>query len=544
MQPIYIGKTVLDRRERYIRHLHRLRQGVSLGTRTSGDINLFNALTEALDIDGEFRVFVKPDFRSDSEARLIEESLIHALTPSVNILGNHSKASIEEKQIAKEFLEQAKKIQSLSPVRTSSISWTSCHGEQKGMLNRDVVLFAPNTPLIEAVLCVSRACRGKKRRLQALLKTVDSKITSFDVKKERTEEEMKRIQELVNERMRIQSELRPFNFSKEVEENDENKLEVDDSKPTTSARAIGKPKTTKSDSKPSKSKSQSAAQNTMNRLCKRPGNEDLTDLSYSTCSKNFLKCIKINFFNWKGSIFCPRYASCAALELHVNENDYTIKLMYWSDSYGPWDITASMTGCDYDLKHAADVFTKLRRAPDYVKVAKENEQTINQLKTVTGLKDFDLWEIYDIYDTLFIEKVNNVSWPDGMTEELYKDTDRLADLVDDIESGLNVSDSEGIHFETEIPKITGGPLLSQLISHMKFKRQCLDKKTDRTKEENKLCAFFDPLKYYVFSAHDTTIEALFSTFGFQETNYNSSGQPKQNCAEKIRIEGRHEAYVF
>ncbi|KAI6222796.1 Acid phosphatase [Aphelenchoides besseyi] len=233
----------------------------------------------------------------------------------------------------------------------------------------------------------------------------------------------------------------------------------------------------------------------------------------------------------------------------VPDVDYPSKVDVWPAKYVPIPIhtvdshSDFVTGCDYDQKHAADVFKKLRRAPDYVKVAKDNEQTINQLKTVTGLKEFELWQIYDIYDTLFIEKVNNVSWPDGMTEQLYKDTDRLADLVDDVECGLNVSDSEGIHFETEIPKITGGPLLSQMISHMKFKRQCLNKKTDRTKEENKLCAFFDPLKYYVFSAHDTTIEAFFLTLGFQDTNWNATGLPHYASCAALELHANGNDYT-
>jgi hypothetical protein len=60
------------------------------------------------------------------------------------------------------------------------------------------------------------------------------------------------------------------------------------------------------------------------------------------------------------------------------------------------------------------------------------------------------------------------------------------------------------------------------------KRKCL------ADDERKACQYFDPLKYYAFSAHDTTIASLFSTFGFQESNYNKGGLP--NYAACVTIE--------
>ncbi|KAI6239970.1 Acid phosphatase [Aphelenchoides fujianensis] len=225
----------------------------------------------------------------------------------------------------------------------------------------------------------------------------------------------------------------------------------------------------------------------------------------------------------------------------VPDEDYPKNLQGWPGAFVPVPIHTVdhnddyVTGCSYESKRGVEVFGKLRRAPDYM-----NVPLTDKLNVVTGDESSStLWNVYNVFDTLFIEKIYKFNWPDGMTDELYKETQDLADLIDDIELGMNISDAEGVHFETEVPKTAGGPLLAALIGHMQAKRTCFEKKPeDRTAEEAKLCSFYDPLKYYVYSAHDSTLGALFSTFGFKYTDVNATGLPHYAACVALELYSR------
>lgn len=71
--------------------------------------------------------------------------------------------------------------------------------------------------------------------------------------------------------------------------------------------------------------------------------------------------------------------------------------------------------------------------------------------------------------------------PDGFTDELFEQIDELAGIVDDLEDGIGVAEKDGIDFQVELPKLTGGPLLWDMINHMQQKRHCLDNPTNRSK---------------------------------------------------------------
>lgn len=45
----------------------------------------------------------------------------------------------------------------------------------------------------------------------------------------------------------------------------------------------------------------------------------------------------------------------------------------------------------------------------------------------------------------------------------------------------------------------------------------------------------DPLKYYAYSAHDTTVSALFSTFGFKQSNFNETGYPTYSSCVTVEL---------
>uniref|UniRef100_A0A914D4U0 Uncharacterized protein n=1 Tax=Acrobeloides nanus TaxID=290746 RepID=A0A914D4U0_9BILA len=63
---------------------------------------------------------------------------------------------------------------------------------------------------------------------------------------------------------------------------------------------------------------------------------------------------------------------------------------------------------------------------------------------------------------------------------------------------------------------------------MRAKYDCYTKKVTN----KHVCRhWMDPLKYYVWSFHDTTLSSLFSTLGFKRSNYNEDGYPQySSCA--------------
>ncbi|KAI6198051.1 hypothetical protein M3Y94_01299300 [Aphelenchoides besseyi] len=203
----------------------------------------------------------------------------------------------------------------------------------------------------------------------------------------------------------------------------------------------------------------------------------------------------------------------------------------WPNNFVPIPVHSQrltadyILGCPDDAKYADSVYNKLKSTKEYKELENKNKDFLNQLSNILGYKSMALSFVFSVYDTLFIEKIKNKTWPDGITEDIYNKAGDLAGVLDDYEDGIGISDQDGINFSTELAKINGGPLLNEMIAHLKAKAHCLDVVTNRTAEDKRMCSFFDPLKYYVYSAHDTTVGALFSTYGFKYTNWNTTGLP-------------------
>ncbi|KAI6183298.1 Acid phosphatase [Aphelenchoides bicaudatus] len=199
-----------------------------------------------------------------------------------------------------------------------------------------------------------------------------------------------------------------------------------------------------------------------------------------------------------------------------------------------WDPVLGVHNCSYERT----VFEKLVNSTEWKKTVKDNQDLLNKVQKFGGFKNFTLDQIIGVRDTLFIEKtstIDGIHMPDHFTEELFNQIDELAGVVDDLEDGINVAKDGDFDFSIELPKVTGGPLLWEIINHMQQKRACLDKTSKRTDDEQKACDYFDPLKYYAFSAHDSTISTLFSTFGFKESNFNSTGLPHYASCVTIEL---------
>nr|AVA09658.1 putative effector protein [Heterodera avenae] len=97
-----------------------------------------------------------------------------------------------------------------------------------------------------------------------------------------------------------------------------------------------------------------------------------------------------------------------------------------------------------------------------------------------------------------------------------------------------------------MPKIRGGTLLWSMIGNMLNKIAC-EKKLNSVREKDReipglksplgtpICKWMKRMKYLAYSAHDTTIASLFSTFGFRKTNYDLDGYPQYTSCVTVEL---------
>uniref|UniRef100_A0A183BM34 acid phosphatase n=1 Tax=Globodera pallida TaxID=36090 RepID=A0A183BM34_GLOPA len=115
-----------------------------------------------------------------------------------------------------------------------------------------------------------------------------------------------------------------------------------------------------------------------------------------------------------------------------------------------------------------------------------------------------------------------------MREEIRK----VNCLLDEWTNGKGICAFEGVQFDIELPRIRGGPMLWILIDNMRNKLlDCLLNSV----VDSHLCDWIQDKKYFAYSAHDTTIAALFSTLGFSKTNYDVDGYPHYSACVTFEL---------
>jgi lysosomal acid phosphatase len=190
---------------------------------------------------------------------------------------------------------------------------------------------------------------------------------------------------------------------------------------------------------------------------------------------------------------------------------------------------------NYDFTLNADMVCPRQKAlwkiveqtPEYIAKTTEKKDLLNNLTQITGM-NVTLSNLWIIADALFIERIWNKTWIDGI-EAMFNEINETNDLVEYWNNGLKLNKFQGIDFSIEIPKIRGGSLLWSIIEHMQMKLSCLkDSGQD-------FCPFFNRLKYYVYSAHDTTLAALFSTLKLPYTNLNEDGYPHYSSCVAVEL---------
>uniref|UniRef100_A0A914C287 acid phosphatase n=1 Tax=Acrobeloides nanus TaxID=290746 RepID=A0A914C287_9BILA len=170
----------------------------------------------------------------------------------------------------------------------------------------------------------------------------------------------------------------------------------------------------------------------------------------------------------------------------------------------------------------------VEQTPQY-KNLMNNQSYQNMMAKIKKLTDWDLTfqNVVTIEDTLYIEHfVYNLPLVNQDLLALWREINSTADLVLDWDNGWGLSPVQGINFSTEISKVKdgGGILLWAFIEQMQAKLYC------KNNPSNASCNSLNSLKYFVYSAHDSTLEALFAALGFKRSDYNEDGIPQYSSA--------------
>ncbi|EYC41917.1 hypothetical protein Y032_0551g3325 [Ancylostoma ceylanicum] len=181
---------------------------------------------------------------------------------------------------------------------------------------------------------------------------------------------------------------------------------------------------------------------------------------------------------------------------------------------------------------------------------------LNQLSKNCGEK-VDIDNLWVVQDALMIEQLHANStlrqvnkW---FTDDLYNQMTVINDQVELYQNGIFITYSSplirstwrnekmnlsadstlmmnGLNIGLELQKLRGGSMINDINMHMNLKIACMSAKADDPK-----CKWVNGNKYYIYSAHDTTIYAFFSILGIAEKVVKPRGYPLYSAATFVEL---------
>ncbi|WKX93343.1 hypothetical protein Q1695_010973 [Nippostrongylus brasiliensis] len=200
----------------------------------------------------------------------------------------------------------------------------------------------------------------------------------------------------------------------------------------------------------------------------------------------------------------------------------------WPSGWTPIPVHTMLENED----HAGNVFApcpradqlddELRHSKEYSQIEQDSQEFLDFLSNKTGMK-VDLKNIYLINDAHFIENLYNLTQPEWITPAVADRLRNLTLIADEYNYGISKP------YVPELIRLRGGPMLRSIVDLMNHKLDCLSKSDNRDH-----CSWIRNLKYYAFSAHDTTVAALLSTFG-DEREVIHGGLPKYTASVAVEL---------
>uniref|UniRef100_A0A7E4VAK7 Lysosomal acid phosphatase n=1 Tax=Panagrellus redivivus TaxID=6233 RepID=A0A7E4VAK7_PANRE len=190
-------------------------------------------------------------------------------------------------------------------------------------------------------------------------------------------------------------------------------------------------------------------------------------------------------------------------------HDFPDGKSYWPSHWTPVPVHTVPT----EIDHVGNVFAPCPRADElsieiansaeYKAVERQYHDLLHYASINSG-KQYKLSDIYMLHDTIYIEKLYNMSQPSWVTPDFIEALRNVSKVANEFTYGISKP------YVPELIKLRGGPMLGHIIDLMEHKIAC----ATSTNHDN--CKWISKLKYYAYSAHDTTVAALLSTFGDEE----------------------------
>ncbi|CAJ0605942.1 unnamed protein product [Cylicocyclus nassatus] len=162
-------------------------------------------------------------------------------------------------------------------------------------------------------------------------------------------------------------------------------------------------------------------------------------------------------------------------------------------------------------------------------------QLLGKLSVYCG-ENVTIDNLWIIQDALFIEQmhVNETLRKVNLwfSDELYNQITLVNDDVELYQNGLFGKPviMNSLDVGLELQKIRGGSLINDINMHMNIKVDCM-----RAPANDPKCKWINGLKYYAYSAHDTTIYAFFSIMGIAQKVIRPRGYPLYSAATFIEL---------
>ncbi|KHN79273.1 Prostatic acid phosphatase [Toxocara canis] len=140
----------------------------------------------------------------------------------------------------------------------------------------------------------------------------------------------------------------------------------------------------------------------------------------------------------------------------------------------------------------------------------KNQAFLDEVSKICG-KKIGIMDLVMPVDTWYIENIHNRT--KLFTDEMYAKMRELDRVAENVRHGLLTNSvHNGIDLRVEIPKLRGGSQLWNVIDHMEQKIYCLQNPGAPESQ----CGWYKDLKYFAFSAHDSTLNGLLSAMGAKE----------------------------
>ncbi|KAL6735746.1 hypothetical protein Aduo_006158 [Ancylostoma duodenale] len=215
----------------------------------------------------------------------------------------------------------------------------------------------------------------------------------------------------------------------------------------------------------------------------------------------------------------------------------------WPTGYVPVPIHAADHHIDYvgnpdaECPRQAKLWVMAKSSPELQ--AFQNRADVAamlDLLTKNCGEKIDIDNLWLIYDALMIEQIHANStlrqvnkW---FNDKLYGQISAINALAKLYRNG-NFNSTlmmNGLNIGLELQKIRGGSMINEINMHMNLKIACMSAKADDPK-----CRWANGNKYYIYSAHDSTLFAFFSILGIVKKVFRTSERPAYAAATLIEL---------